>query len=81
MKKLNIHDAKTHLSEHLAGLCHGETIILCRRNRPIAEIRSLQEEETAPRPLGLASDVFQVPAEFFAPLPDDVLSSFQDISS
>ena len=41
-KSLNIHEAKTHLSEHLAALGAGDRIILCRRNRPIAEIRPLE---------------------------------------
>ena len=39
MIRLNIHEAKTHLSKYLAKLEKGETILLCRRNEPIAEIR------------------------------------------
>jgi len=41
MIRLNIHEAKTHLSKYLAKLEKGETIVLCRRNQPIAEIRSI----------------------------------------
>lgn len=39
MIKLNIHEAKTHLSRYLPALERGETILLCKRNIPIAEIR------------------------------------------
>jgi antitoxin (DNA-binding transcriptional repressor) of toxin-antitoxin stability system len=38
---LNLCEAKTHLSGCLERVEKGETIILCRRNRPIAEIRPL----------------------------------------
>ena len=44
MKKLNIHEAKTHLSRYLQELVAGETIVLCRRNVPIAEIRLLPKD-------------------------------------
>lgn len=35
--RLNMHDAKTHPSRHLAGLEEDDRIILCNRNRPVAE--------------------------------------------
>ena len=43
MIRLNIHEAKTHLSEYLQRMeKKGEPIVLCRRNVPIAEIRPLR---------------------------------------
>lgn len=39
MITLNIHEVKTHLSRHLDELQPGEFIVLCKRNRPITEIR------------------------------------------
>ena len=53
MIKLNIHEAKTHLSRYLSRLAKGETILLCKRNTPIAEIRPLPAAPAKPRPLGL----------------------------
>ena len=38
MIKLNIHEAKTHLSKYLAKLKAGDRILLCKRNQPVAEI-------------------------------------------
>ena len=81
MKKLNIHEAKTHLSEYLAELKQGETILLCKRNTPIAEIRRLPKTVESPRPIGLAREVFQVPASFFEPLPEEIISSFEGKAS
>ena len=77
VKSLNMQDAKTHLSEHLAALREGDRIILCRRNRPIAEIRPLPPPRSAPRPVGLGKGLATLPESFFAPLPDEVLGLFE----
>ena len=76
MIRLNIHEAKTHLSRYLAKLGRGETILLCKRNIPIAEIRPLPQRRKAKRPIGLAKGVFAVPREFFEPLPPDLIDKF-----
>ena len=39
MLKVNIHQAKTHLSRYAKRVKAGETIVLCDRNQPFAEIR------------------------------------------
>lgn len=77
VKSLNIHEAKTHLSRVLAELEEGETLLLCRRNVPVAEVRKLASAPTEPRPVGLARGSFEVPPSFFEPLPDDILDAFE----
>lgn len=77
MIKLNIHEAKTHLSRYLKHLEAGETILLCRHNVPIAEIRPLPPQRTAPRLLGTAKGKVKVPPEFFEPLPEEILRAFE----
>ena len=77
MVKLNIHQAKTHLSRYLARLKPGEVIQLCKRNVPIAEIRPLPAASHKPRPLGLAAGKVQLHPGFFDPLPDDVIAAFE----
>jgi antitoxin (DNA-binding transcriptional repressor) of toxin-antitoxin stability system len=77
MIRLNIHEAKTHLSKYLGRLESGETIVLCRRNEPIAEIRPLPRPEKTPRPAGLCEGRFVVPDSFFEPLPDEILDAFE----
>jgi len=74
--KLNVHEAKTNLSKYLDRIEQGESILLCRRNKVIAEIKPVQGERLEPRPIGLAKGAFAVPAEFFEPLPDDILAHF-----
>ena len=77
MIKVNIHQAKTHLSRYLARLKAGETLIICKRNTPIAEVRALPQAGQQKRPIGLAKGQFKVPPSFFEPLPDDIIDAFE----
>jgi antitoxin (DNA-binding transcriptional repressor) of toxin-antitoxin stability system len=76
MIKINIHEAKTHLSRYLKRLLQGEAILLCNRNRPVAELRALPPPRTTPRPVGLARGALVVPPAFFEPLPEELLDGF-----
>ena len=76
MIRINIAEAKTHLSKHLLRVEAGETIIICRRNVPIAEIRGLPRPLSEPRPVGTDPGM-EVPASFFEPLPDELLDLFE----
>ena len=77
MKKLNIHEAKTHLSAILATLLPGDKVLICRRNNPIAELRALPVSGRKRRPFGLDAGKLTVPPSFFEPLPEDILESFE----
>ncbi len=77
MIKINIHEAKTHLSRYLARLKPGESLIICKRNVPVAEVRTLEPPPAGLRPIGLAKGVFQVPDRFFEELPEEVIESFE----
>jgi antitoxin (DNA-binding transcriptional repressor) of toxin-antitoxin stability system len=79
MAKLNIHEAKTHLSEYLDRLERGEedVVTICRRNEPIAEIRALPKRGKAPRPIFRRDPRFRLPKSFFEPLPEDLLTGFE----
>lgn len=76
MIRVNIADAKTHLSRHLERVERGETIVLCRRNVPIAEIRPLPRRPEQMRPLGIDRGM-ELPESFFEPLPEDLLDAFE----
>ncbi len=79
MFSVNIHDAKTYLSKYLVRIAKGETILLCRRNSPIAEIRPIRQAKCPykTRPIGLAKGRVTVPSEFFESLPDELLDAFE----
>lgn len=76
MIKVNIHDAKTHLSRFLARVAAGETVVLCKRNVPVAELRPVPRRQTARRPIGLARGTFEVSPAFFEPLSEAELEAW-----
>ena len=76
MIKVNVHEAKTHLSQYLARVAAGETVVLCNRNVPVAELRPVVARRTDRRPIGLASGTFTVPSGFFEPLPETDLDAW-----
>jgi prevent-host-death family protein len=78
MKAVNLQDAKTHLSRYVDDVEQGEVVILCRHNKPIAEIRSIEKPEEGTPEFGIY-DGFGVSPEFFEPLPDDLLRAFEGL--
>ena len=79
MITMNINEAKTHLSGALAKVAKVETVVLCKRNKPVAEIRPLREALQKKRPIGLAAKEypeFTIDTRFFEPLPDDFVDAF-----
>ncbi|MBI3927420.1 MAG: type II toxin-antitoxin system Phd/YefM family antitoxin [Armatimonadetes bacterium] len=76
MIRLNIHEAKAHLSRYLPLVEAGEVILLCRRNEPVAEIRAVRQRVRQPRPIGLDRGRVMVHESFFEPLPEELLEAF-----
>ncbi len=76
MKRVNMHEAKTHLSRYVAELAPGETLLLCNRNEPVAELRAILKKPAGKPRLGAAKGKFIIPDSFFDPLPDDLLRAF-----
>lgn len=77
MISVNVHEAKARLSELLERVEAGETLVICRRNKPVVEVRAVQPPAAQPRPVGLAKGRVRVPPSFFDPLPDDLLDLFE----
>lgn len=78
---LNVHDAKTHLSRYLARVEQGETVILCRRNQPVAELRPLKKQRSTPRPIGLEKGRFKVGDDFNDALPAELMAAFDGLGT
>ena len=76
MIRVNVAEAKAHLSRYLERVERGETVVLCRRNVPVAEIRALPRPAREPRPVGIDRGM-TLPTAFFEPLPDDLLAAFE----
>lgn len=72
MLKVNVFEIKAKLSEYLDRAMNGERIVICRHNKPVAELRAVADVRTEPRPVGPlpGRPRFDVPSSFFDPLPD-----------
>ena len=55
----------------------GESLVVVRGGRPVAELRPVAGPRLTPRPFGLAAGELVVPDDFDTPLPDDVLREFE----
>lgn len=77
MTRVNLAQAKANLSKYLEAARGGETVIICNRNVPVAELRPLPQQSRRARPIGLAKGSFRVPPSFFDPLPADILAAFR----
>ncbi len=73
MRKINIHEAKTNLSKLIAN---GEEVVIARYGEPVARLIPLRQP-AAKRIPGSAQGKFTVPAEFFDPLPEEILNAFE----
>lgn len=76
MIMVNIAEAKARLSELLDQVTSGDTVVICKRNQPVAEITGVAPARREPRPLGKASGQVEIPDSFFEPLPAELLEAF-----
>jgi len=54
----------------------GETLVIVRADKPIAELRPITSSKQL-RPFGLCAGEFTVPDDFDDPLPEDLLNAFE----
>ena len=70
MHQVNIHHAKTHLSELIAAAERGEEVVIARANRPAVRLVPMGAVMRARTP-GLHRGALKMAEDFDAPLPDD----------
>lgn len=75
MIQVSIHEAKTHLSRLLRRIADGEEVVIARGNTPIAKLVPIASH--VPRVLGEDRGLYEVPADFDDPLPEEVLADFE----
>ncbi len=72
--QVGVHQAKTHLSHLLRLVDGGQEVEILRGGKPVAKIVPLRAAEQ--REFGIDAGVFEVPDDFDAPLPDDIVAAF-----
>jgi antitoxin (DNA-binding transcriptional repressor) of toxin-antitoxin stability system len=54
----------------------GATFVIIQADKPIAELRPISTSKPL-RPFGLCAGQFSVPDDFDAPIPEEILSTFE----
>ncbi len=72
----NVHEAKTQLSRLLERVAAGEEVVIAKAGVPVARLVPARRA-TETRSLGTERGRVFIPDDFDAPLPDDVLRSFE----
>ena len=75
MIRVNIREAKTQFSRLLARVRDGEEVVIASAGKPVARLLPW-EKEGKKRVGGQDRGQFQVPDDFDAPLPPEVIESF-----
>lgn len=75
MDEVGVHEAKTTLSALLRRVATGEEITISSGGRPVARLVPIRRGTE--RVLGRDRGVYEVPEDFDAPLPDDLLRAFE----
>ncbi|NEP61283.1 MAG: type II toxin-antitoxin system Phd/YefM family antitoxin [Symploca sp. SIO2G7] len=76
MMNITVDEIQREPLKYLRQVEAGETIVIMRYNQPIAELRPIASSKQL-RPFGLCAGEFTVPEDFDAPLPEDLLNSFE----
>lgn len=75
-KAYNVHEAKTHLSRLLDQVAAGDEVLIAKAGVPVARLVPVVLPTDA-RPLGTEAGRVFIADDFDAPLPADVLDSFE----
>jgi prevent-host-death family protein len=75
-KSVNIHEAKTHLSQLLQFVKEGNTVTICNAGNPIAELIAAKKKTPSKRTLGLLAGQLTIPDDFDE-MPKEFLSYFK----
>ncbi len=77
MNWISVDEIKRDLLGYLQRVEAGETLIIIRGGKPIAEIKPTVKVSDLSRPFGLCAGEFIVPDDFDEPLPENIISEFE----
>ena len=79
MIRVNIQEAKTHLSRYIDRVEQGDVVVVCRHNQPVAELRAIETSPVRPaRVAGLLKGQVRWEPDAFAPMTAEELAEFDD---
>ena len=75
---VNVHEAKTRLSELLQKVERGEKVIIARNGTPVAELTALDTDKRPLRALGALKGKVSVPEDFDRFMEDEIIELFEN---
>lgn len=73
---VNVHEAKTQLSQLLLRISMGEEVVIARAGKPVARLVPFAQHPVR-RTAGSAQGQVWIAPDFDAPLPDEILAAFE----
>ncbi|HYZ49206.1 MAG TPA: type II toxin-antitoxin system prevent-host-death family antitoxin [Sphingomonas sp.] len=64
METVNIHEAKTRLSQLIAKAVAGEPFIIAKAGKPLVKVEKIEDEPKKPRRFGFLKGMIHVPDDF-----------------
>ena len=71
--RIELHQFQAHLAECFDSVEAGDTLVVCKDQEPIAELRPVKKL----RPVGLGRGQITLAPNCFDPLPEDVIEGFE----
>lgn len=83
MRRVNLHEAKTHLSRLVAQAVAGESFVICKAGVPLVQVTRLADAETLATPprrrLGLLAGQCSVPEDFDRFASEEIADLFEGL--
>jgi prevent-host-death family protein len=77
MKQVNVYEAKTRLSALLDEVSKGASFIIAKSGKPVARLSPIEPRKRRKSRFGFMKGKIKFAPDFDAPLPEDVLKSFE----
>lgn len=79
MVKVSVEEIGRDLAGYLRLVEAGETLLVLKKDKIVAQIKPVggESDPGQPRPAGLCAGDFTVPDNFDAPLPEEVIPTFE----
>ncbi len=75
--QVSVDEIGQNLAAYLLRVEAGETLVIVKAGRPMAELRPVTSTSKPVRPFGLCAGEFIVPDGFDDPLPEDIIREFE----
>jgi prevent-host-death family protein len=75
MQTVNIHEAKSQLSRLIEAVVSGEEVVIAKAGTPL--VRLVPVDQKPKLRFGLMKGKIKIAEDFDAPLPEDVLATFE----